>query len=439
METGYDYFEARTYDSQIGRFLQVDPMAVKFNSMSPFSAMGNSPVYLIDPDGEEIIIHYEEDDVDENGKVRKDANGNNIKVNKSYTYQAGQKYSGGNSFVAGVVGQLNTILAKGDDFTKQVINELSSTGESSQVYDIFSVNGGEESFSTTSNNLENERNGIPTGSTMFYNPETGGVDKLGHELSHAYDNQKGTTNFDNPNLGIMYNKKPLLMDEINAVGFENGVRVKNGMQPRSEYGGVSIPDKYLKSRRPGPGKQKLPPFRNNIMNAKFIITLLLCCFCTQGCFSQVITSDKDSVFYWNNFMSKYVTKTIKFNSNNMILVLSTNDYFYELFIESGTIISREEFRNIWVRDTVEVSQRTFNKIKDLSYDPNKMSSVIFQKSALEIEKAFFKENIMDDEKIKLVDSLNHLEFGRSIIYKLLQNGYLIKHSEYYGLPYIERN
>lgn len=68
-----------------------------------------------------------------------------------------------------------------------------------------------------------------------------------------------------------------------------------------------------------------------------------------------------------------------------------------------------------------------------------MSSVIFQKSALEIEKAFFKENIMDDEKIKLVDSLNHLEFGRSIIYKLLQNGYLIKHSEYYGLPYIERN
>jgi RHS repeat-associated protein len=51
LETGYDYFEARFYDSSIGRFLQVDPMAENFHYSSPFVAMNNNPITLIDPTG----------------------------------------------------------------------------------------------------------------------------------------------------------------------------------------------------------------------------------------------------------------------------------------------------------------------------------------------------------------------------------------------------
>jgi RHS repeat-associated protein len=52
-ETGLDYRGARFYDSEVGRFLSVDPLAdiPKQIGMSPYSAMGNNPIIYIDPDG----------------------------------------------------------------------------------------------------------------------------------------------------------------------------------------------------------------------------------------------------------------------------------------------------------------------------------------------------------------------------------------------------
>jgi RHS repeat-associated protein len=51
-ETGLYNFHARLYDPSIGRFYQADPKAQYFN---PYLYVGNSPVSLIDPDGEEAI------------------------------------------------------------------------------------------------------------------------------------------------------------------------------------------------------------------------------------------------------------------------------------------------------------------------------------------------------------------------------------------------
>ncbi|MBN8707309.1 MAG: RHS repeat-associated core domain-containing protein [Bacteroidetes bacterium] len=64
LETGYDYFEARLYDSQLGRFMQVDPLAEKFMSTNPFVGMGNNPLILVDPTGKS-----ETNFLDENGKL----------------------------------------------------------------------------------------------------------------------------------------------------------------------------------------------------------------------------------------------------------------------------------------------------------------------------------------------------------------------------------
>lgn len=49
--TSYD-FGARMYDSRIGRWLSVDPLEFTSPSRTPFNFAANSPVILIDPDGE---------------------------------------------------------------------------------------------------------------------------------------------------------------------------------------------------------------------------------------------------------------------------------------------------------------------------------------------------------------------------------------------------
>ena len=50
-ETGYSYFGARYYDSDISVWLSIDPLSDKYPSMSPFIYTAGNPVMLIDPDG----------------------------------------------------------------------------------------------------------------------------------------------------------------------------------------------------------------------------------------------------------------------------------------------------------------------------------------------------------------------------------------------------
>ena len=53
-ETGYSYFGARYYSSDLSIWLSVDPMAAKYPSLSPYVYCADNPVRLVDPDGEEV-------------------------------------------------------------------------------------------------------------------------------------------------------------------------------------------------------------------------------------------------------------------------------------------------------------------------------------------------------------------------------------------------
>ena len=57
-ETGYSYFGARYYDSDLSVWLSVDPLASKYPSMSGYMYCAGNPVMLVDPDG----MHFENPD-----------------------------------------------------------------------------------------------------------------------------------------------------------------------------------------------------------------------------------------------------------------------------------------------------------------------------------------------------------------------------------------
>jgi len=52
-------FGARIYDSRLGRWMSVDPLAAKYPSWSPYSAFRNNPILYVDPDGKEWVNAFD--------------------------------------------------------------------------------------------------------------------------------------------------------------------------------------------------------------------------------------------------------------------------------------------------------------------------------------------------------------------------------------------
>jgi len=56
-QTGSHYdFGARMYDSRLGRWLAVDPLAGKYPFASPYNFALNTPIQAVDPDGKLVIF-----------------------------------------------------------------------------------------------------------------------------------------------------------------------------------------------------------------------------------------------------------------------------------------------------------------------------------------------------------------------------------------------
>ena len=82
-ETGFSYFGARYYDSDLMMgWLSVDPMADKYPSLSPYAYCVWNPIRLVDPDGRDgvlkvdgknltvqLIINYNEKTIEKAQKI----------------------------------------------------------------------------------------------------------------------------------------------------------------------------------------------------------------------------------------------------------------------------------------------------------------------------------------------------------------------------------
>lgn len=59
---GWIDYQARNYDPALGRWMNMDPLAEKYNPISPYSYVGNNPINMIDPDGKDFVITMTQDE-----------------------------------------------------------------------------------------------------------------------------------------------------------------------------------------------------------------------------------------------------------------------------------------------------------------------------------------------------------------------------------------
>ena len=231
----YD-FGARMYDSRIGRWFAPDAYEKKYASNSTYSFALDSPMTIIDIDGNDIVIIG-------NKEYRRH-------VEQTLRDLYHQSPSGR---------RIVMDLLKSDEVYLIVENpasdDLFSPESTSKAdgYIIFNVK--EDGLLPPSEGLGNK--------SLISTPIT----VLSHELKHAHDNLTGTTNnsefvrlnnplYKNPDFGDPdfgygepeYKVNKLRMDEVEAVSFENQVRSEIGLPLRTHYGGENVFQKKLSSK-----------------------------------------------------------------------------------------------------------------------------------------------------------------------------------------------
>lgn len=213
-ETGYDYFGARYYLSNLPIWLSVDPLADQSPQISPYAYCNWNPIKFIDPDGKEIIV--------------------------GTWYGRVLAKLGFNNYEAKVQSHLNELKAMDPQVNNMIINLENS--ENNHV-----IRHPKSKWNTAKPvNGEDFKNNKRQGSIVDYDPdnwETKNGDRrdpkagLSHELQHSLDIDQGNGSIEK------INDIPIM--EIDAINMENKVRHQTGDTKRTTYGGKEIPNNML--------------------------------------------------------------------------------------------------------------------------------------------------------------------------------------------------
>ena len=240
-ESGFHYYGARYYNSELSVWLSTDPMADKYPSLTPYNYCANNPVKLIDPNGMEIWISD-----DATGTSFKYENGN--LYNKDGTiYKIPYLKS---NFLKSVRNALRTIQKS--DIGKQmlsdlqnskneftIVNGLTNPGADGQS-DCFDAQDVSKAYMYAKKEVgegyrEGGSGGIirwnPNGKTL---PTTDGgrnynYINLGHELFHAWDANSGL-------LDSRVQRGSINNGEWQAIYNENTLRSQLNLPLRTYYG-----------------------------------------------------------------------------------------------------------------------------------------------------------------------------------------------------------
>ncbi len=196
-------FGARIYDSRVGRWLSLDPLAIKYPSLTPYNFVGNMPIIAIDPNGEEIWI-----------VVNKKVDGKSQTIEK-LQYKNGKLYNEdgkvvrrASEYARTVQYQLNQ-LKQDDGDAKDIITELETNDFENEITNYDEDASKDGSYNQTRDNpsffqylLSDKHN-----ATIQYDPYDTNDPKseesqkktrnpragLIHELTHMFDRNKGNT------------------------------------------------------------------------------------------------------------------------------------------------------------------------------------------------------------------------------------------------------
>ena len=211
-ETGFSYFGARYYDSDIlTAWLSVDPLADKYPSLSPYAYCAWNPIRLVDPDGKDICIVGDD-------TYRAKVENLLLKLKNS-----------------GIVGRylVNNALKSDNTFTliqpnennKHLQNEIFKNGSNGEKTAII--------FDIDSKGVYDEANG-----SVQYNS----LSILAHELSHFVFPQEGRLLKDGYRTNIP-------AGEVKAVEWENMFRRSTGMNLRKKYAGIDVYGKEIEKSK----------------------------------------------------------------------------------------------------------------------------------------------------------------------------------------------
>ena len=240
-ETGLDYRGARYYDSDVARFLSLDPKAAKYPMLSPYNYVAGNPIVLVDPDGKEIWLFREY--TNDKGLIETER----VRYCDGILYREnGERYDGDHQYFYDVANDL-TQLSKDNSEVAQKILDLQ---DSKKIHKIgLTVKNIDPYNSTMTDDPYAEKNSEPTGSVIRYDPhnrKTAGGDErtpragLAHELSHSWDYNRGEVT-----PGVILGGRVELY-EVDAIKMENKIRSVTGDKQRTTYMRYEIPEEFLK-------------------------------------------------------------------------------------------------------------------------------------------------------------------------------------------------
>lgn len=245
----YDY-GARNYDPAIGRWMNMDQLAEKYNDIGPYVYAANMPTIAIDPDGNEIIFIVKKDN----------AKSQEFKYSKGNFYHSnGQRYNPGKEGISKTMYKVLTayrkIEASNDPYLKKILNTLETSSQKHIVKDgpKNGVRRDVES-SSLSETKTKVKEGKPLNTETSYNlseeekksiAETVDVPFtdftiIVHEMQHQFDYDQG--NMADAEGMPSTAKSPA---EIRAVNTENKARKIEKLPKRTKYGSREIDPKKL--------------------------------------------------------------------------------------------------------------------------------------------------------------------------------------------------
>lgn len=213
----YDY-GARNYDPSLGRWMNVDPLAEKYFSKTPYMYCNNNPVLYIDPNGMyftkgslEYINGYK-------SGLNKDKNKNNEQISK---FKDKIAKGGSENDIQNWTDKINGYVSKNEEIDG-VLGEIQALDESSQAYHIAKYSPEGQAVTGFMNLMVVVS--LPV--SGFYG------DLLAHELKHAYQFETGELSISQ----VKGDFKSFLYDKTDEIeGFKRG---------NENYGANNLPDIY---------------------------------------------------------------------------------------------------------------------------------------------------------------------------------------------------